>query len=115
MKNDSTAKDILFVLSDETCLRIMEIVDNKELNTQNISSTLGIPLSSTYKKIRKLEQLKIIRKSKVIRTLDGLDESFYTLSMNEITITYRNHSFKFNIQQKKLEDRIVRLWQKFKD
>jgi DNA-binding Lrp family transcriptional regulator len=104
LNNDFTAKDILFVLSD-----------NSELNAQNISSTLGIPLSSTYRKIRKLEQLKIIKKAKVVRTLDGLDESFYTLAMNEITITYRNHSFKFNIQQKKLEDRIVRLWQKFKD
>jgi DNA-binding transcriptional ArsR family regulator len=115
LSNDSTAKEILFVLSDETCLKIMKLLDNKELNAQIISSTLSIPLSSTYRKIRKLEQLKIIKKTKVIRTLDGLDESFYTLSMKEITITYRNHSFKFNIQQKKLEDRIVRLWQKFKD
>lgn len=115
MSNDSTAKEILFVLSDETCLKIMKLLDKKQLNAQVISSTLSLPLSSTYRKIRKLEQLKIIKKTKVIRTLDGLDESFYTLSMNEITITYKNHSFKFNIQQKKLEDRIVRLWQKFKD
>lgn len=115
MSNDSTAKEILFVLSDETCLKIMKLLDKKQLSAQVISSTLNLPLSSTYRKIRKLEQLKIIRKTKVIRTLDGLDESFFTLSMNEITITYKNHSFKFNIQQKKLEDRIVRLWQKFKD
>ena len=114
MSNDSTAKDILFVLSDEASLKIMKILDKKVLNAQLISSTLNIPISSTYRKIRKLEQLKIIKKTKVVRTLDGLDESFYTLSMNEISITYKNNSFSFNIQQRALGERIVRLWQKFK-
>ena len=114
MSNDSTAKDILFVLSDEASLKIMNILDKKVLNAQLISSTLNIPISSTYRKIRKLEELKIIKKTKVVRTLDGLDESFYTLSMNEINITYKNNSFSFKIQQRALGERIVRLWQKFK-
>ena len=109
-----TAKDILFVLSDEASLKIMNILDKKVLNVQLISSTLNIPISSTYRKIRKLEELKIIKKTKVVRTLDGLDESFYTLSTNEISITYKNNSFSYDIQQRALGERIVRLWQKFK-
>ena len=84
MIDDPNAKDILSILTDEPSLKIMNLVDKRELSAQNISSTLNIPLSSTYRKIKKLEQLNIIKTTKVIRTLDGLDESFYTLSVKEI-------------------------------
>jgi len=47
-------------------------------NIQQIASLLDIPLSSTYRKIGKLEKHDIIRKTKVIKTLDGSDESTYT-------------------------------------
>jgi predicted transcriptional regulator len=70
---------ILSILTDEPTLKIIKLLDKRELITQNISSTLNIPLSSTYRKVRKLDQLKIIKTTKVVRTLDGLDESFYIL------------------------------------
>lgn len=110
----ATAKDILFILTDKSSLKIMRLLDKKELSTRIISSTLNIPLSSTYRKIKKLEQLKIIKITKVVRTLDGLDESFYTLSIKEINISYKNHTFSVNVQQKGLDERIIRLWQKLK-
>jgi predicted transcriptional regulator len=113
--DDPNAKDILSILTDEPSLKIMNLLDKRELSTQNISSTLNIPLSSTYRKIKKLEQLNIIKTTKVIRTLDGLDELFYTLSIKEINVTYKRNKFLFNIQQKALDDKIVRLWQKFKN
>ena len=115
MIDDPNAKDILSILTDEPSLKIMNLLDKRELSTQNISSTLNIPLSSTYRKIKKLEQLNIIKTMKVTRTFDGLDESFYTLSIKEINVTNKRNKFLFNIQQKALDDKIVRLWQKFKN
>lgn len=114
MNNGPTEKDILFILSDESSLEIMNLLDKKQLSAQMISSTLNMPLSSTYRKIKKLEQLKIIKVTKVVRTLDGLDESFYTLWMKEIKISYKNHKFSINIRLLSSDERIVRLWQKFK-
>ncbi len=115
MNNDSGSKDILAVLADQSSLQIMDILNKKELTARIISSNLNIPISSTYKKIKKLEQLKLIRITKVIRTLDGMDESFYTLSMKEIHIIFKNNTFSFDIQQKAFDDKIIRLWQKFKN
>ena len=115
MKNGSTAKDILSVLTDESSIQIMKLLDKQELSARVISSTLSMPISSTYKKIKKLEQLKLVRITKVVRTLDGMDESFYTLSIKEIIITYKNHTFSFEVQQRAFDDKIVRLWQKFKN
>jgi DNA-binding transcriptional ArsR family regulator len=115
LNNDSTAKEILSILTDEPSLQIMKLIDKRELSARNISSTLNIPISSTYKKIKRLEELKLIRVTKVIRTLDGMDESFYTLSIKQISVTYKNDTFSFDIQQKAFDDKIVRLWQKFKN
>jgi len=115
LNNDSTAKEILSILTDEPSLQIMKLIDKRELSARNISSTLNIPISSTYKKIKRLEELKLIRITKVIRTLDGMDESFYTLSIKQISVTYKNNTFSFDVQQKAFDDKIVRLWQKFKN
>ena len=115
MIDDLNTKDILSILTDESSLKIMNLLDKRELSTQNISSTLNIPLSSTYRKIKKLEELNIIKTTKVIRTLDGSDESFYTLSIKEINVTYKRNKFSFDIQQKASDEKIVRLWQKFKN
>jgi DNA-binding transcriptional ArsR family regulator len=115
LNNDSTAKEILSILTDEPSLQIMKLLDKRELSARNISSTLNIPISSTYKKIKRLEELKLIRVTKVIRTLDGMDESFYTLSIKQISVTYKNNTFSFDVQQKAFDDKIVRLWQKFKN
>ena len=115
MKNGSAAKDILSILTDKSSTQIMKLLDRQELSARVVSSTLNLPLSSTYKKIKKLEQLNLIRITKVMRTLDGMDESFYTLSVKEITITYKNHIFSSDIQQMEFDDKIMRLWQKFKN
>ena len=81
----------------------MNLLDKRELSKEDISSTLNMPLSSTRRKIKKLEQLNIIKTTKVIRTLDRSDESFYTLSIKEINVTYKRNRFSFDIQQKALD------------
>jgi predicted transcriptional regulator len=115
LKNDSALKDILAILTDEASLQLMNLLDKKDLSAREISTVLNMPISSTYKKINRLERLKLIRITKVIRTLEGMDESFYTLSIKEINVTYKNNTFSFDIQQKAFDDKIVRLWQKFKN
>jgi predicted transcriptional regulator len=115
LNNGSSAKEVLSILTDEPSLDIMKLLDKRELSARNISSSLNIPISSTYKKIKRLEQFKLIRITKVVRTLDGMNESFYTLSTKQISITYKNNTFSFDIQQKAFDDKIVRLWQKFKN
>ena len=114
MNNPSSTKDILSILLDETNLKILKLLDGKEQTIQQVSSLLDIPLSSTYRKIGKLEKLGLIKKTKVVRTLDGLDESVYTLWAYEIIVSYKDNSLSFKIKQKPLDDKIVRLWQKFK-
>ena len=107
-------EDILSFLTDNTSLTILKLLDTKEYGTQQIASNLEIPLSSTYRKVNKLEQLKIIKKTKIIRKMDGTDESFYTSWIDEVQITFKNNRITCKIKNKDHQDKIVRLWQGFK-
>lgn len=107
--------DILSVLSDEQSKEIMKVLTKTELSIQQISHLLNIPQSTTYRKVRKLEELKIIKKTKVMRTIEGLDESYYKNWTHEIIVTFKEGVLTYTIEHVKMEDKIVRLWQKFSD
>ncbi|HEX5187162.1 MAG TPA: hypothetical protein VFV86_09760, partial [Nitrososphaeraceae archaeon] len=93
-------KDIISFLTDNTSLTILKLLDGKEYSTQQIASNLEIPLSSTYRKVNKLEQLKIIKKTKIIRKMDGTDESFYTSWIDEVQINLKNNRITCKIKNK---------------
>ena len=105
--------EILSVLSDEQNREIIKLLSKKELTIQQISNLLNIPQSTTYRKIKKLDELKIIKKTKIIRTLEGLDESSYRNWIYEIVVTFRDGNLSYKIEYLQMQDKIERLWQKF--
>jgi len=105
--------EILSVLSDEQNREIIKLLSKKELTIQQISTLLNIPQSTAYRKVKKLDELKIIKKTKIIRTLEGLDESSYRNWIYEIVVTFRDGELSYKIEYLKMEDKIQRLWQKF--
>jgi DNA-binding transcriptional ArsR family regulator len=109
------SEDIIAVLSDEQSKEIIKVLSKTELTIQQISNLLDIPQSTAYRKIRKLEELKIIKKIKVVRTLEGLDESYYKNWAFEIVVTFREGELSYTLEHVKIEDKIVRLWQKFSE
>ena len=105
--------DILSVLLDPQSREIINILSKTELTIQQITTLLNIPQSTAYRKVKKLEALKIIKKTKVVRTLEGLDESYYKNWTYEIIVTFRDGNLSYNLEHVKMEDKIIRLWQKF--
>ena len=111
--NDSD--EVLSILADKQSIDILELLSNEELTIQQVSKRLNIPQSTAYRKIRKLEKLKIAKKTKVVRTLEGLDESYYKNWIFEIIVTYKSGKISYKLTHLKMEDKIVRLWQKFSE
>jgi DNA-binding transcriptional ArsR family regulator len=109
------ASEILDTISDEQSREIIKLLSNSELNIQQISDALNIPLSTAYRKVKKLDELKLIKKTKVVRTLEGLNESYYKNWIYEIIITYRDGNLSYTLDHVKIEEKIVRLWQKFSE
>jgi len=109
------ANEILTILSDEENREIIKLTLKKELTIKQISNTLKIPSSTTYRKIKKLEELKIIKKTKIVRTLEGLDESYYKNWTYEIIVTFRDGELSYKLDHAKIDEKIIRLWQKFSE
>jgi len=107
--------EIIAILSDEQSREIINLLSKTELTIQQVSNLLNIPQSTAYRKIRKLEELEIIKKIKVVRTLEGQDESYYKNWTFQINVTYRDGKLSYNLEHVKMEDKIVRLWQKFSE
>lgn len=116
-KEDSrqNSDEILSILSDKQSREIIKVLSKTELTIQQISNPLNIPQSTAYRKTRKLEELEIVKKTKVVRTLEGLDESYYKNWTYEIVVTFREGELSYKLGHVKMEDKIVRLWQKFSE
>ncbi len=108
-----TDDDIISVLADRYSREIIILLTNNELTVQQIATKLGIPLSTTYRKIKFLEFMQLIKKTKVVRTLEGLDESYYKGLVSEIEIRFKDGKISYKLERFKMEDKIIRLWQKF--
>jgi predicted transcriptional regulator len=106
---------IVSVLADKYSLQIISILVNNELSAQQIATRLEIPTSTTYRKIKMLEDLQLIKKTKVIRTIEGLDESYYKSPVLEINVKFKDGKISYTIERLKMDDKIIRLWQKFKE
>ena len=107
--------EIIAILSDEQSGEIIKLLTKTELSIQQVTNLLNIPQSTAYRKIRRLEDLKIVKKTKVVRTLEGLDESYYKNWTFQIDVTFRDGELSYKLEHVKMEDKIVRLWQKFSE
>jgi DNA-binding transcriptional ArsR family regulator len=107
--------DIASILADKYMRDILSLLSNAELSAQQVATQLDIPTSTTYRKLKTLEDLKLIKKSKVVRTLEGLDESYYKSLVVEIDVKFKDGKISYTIERLKMDDKIVRLWQKFKE
>lgn len=110
MTNDD---EILSTLGDEYSRKILAILAKNELNAQEISTKLGIPTSTTYRKIKSLEALSMIRKTKVVRTLEGLDESYYRSLVSGIEVKFKDGEISCKLEKFTMDEKIQRLWEKF--
>lgn len=109
-----TDGDIASVLADKYTRDILTILSKDELSAQQIALRLDIPASTTYRKIKSLEDLNLIKKTKVIRTQEGLSESYYKSLVLEINVKYKEGNLTYSIERIKMDDKIVRLWEKFR-
>jgi predicted transcriptional regulator len=107
--------EILTILGDEYSRKILSILSKNEMNAQEISENLGIPSSTTYRKIKNLENIKLVKKTKVIRTLEGLDESYYKSLVSGIEIKFKDGEISCKIERFTMDQKIQRLWEKFSE
>jgi predicted transcriptional regulator len=112
MTNDD---EILSILGDEYSRKILAILAKNELNAQEISNRLEIPTSTTYRKIKNLESMGLVKKTKIVRTLEGIDESYYRSLVSGIEIKFKDGEISCKLEKFSMDEKIQRLWEKFSE
>ncbi|NDB52093.1 MAG: ArsR family transcriptional regulator [Nitrosopumilaceae archaeon] len=92
MENES---DITSALADNNSREILTILGKEELSAQQIATKLDIPTSTTYRKLKTLEDL-------------------YKSLVLEINVKYKDGNLTYTVDRLKMDDKIVRLWEKFR-
>jgi predicted transcriptional regulator len=107
--------EILSIIGDEHSRKILSILSTNEMSAQEISNKLEIPRTTTYRKIKNLEDLGLVKKTKVIRTLEGLDESYYKSLVSGIDIKFKEGEITCKIEKFTMDEKIKRLWERFSE
>jgi len=102
---------LLIVLADDLSRKIIQVLVDEELTALHISKKLGIPQTTTYRKIRKLEELQLIKKSKVVRSKDGVEESYYKSWTSEINVKIKDGKILHSLEKIKLNGELERIWE----
>jgi len=77
-------QEVLDALDDPDCRRIVTVLE-EPMTASEISDASGIPLSTTYRKIERLEEAQLLYEGTEIRP-DGQHASTYEVSFEEVVI-----------------------------
>lgn len=102
-------ENILHFLADEYSRKILTATIKQECSARELAIELKIPSATLYRKIKSLEEAKLIKNVKTVRTQAGNDENYYRSTINKIFITF-DGKLSITLVEKDLTDRFIKLW-----
>lgn len=83
-REEPALDEVLSALADEDCRALLEVM-TQSLSASELSERSGIPLSTTYRKIERLEEASLINERIDIRD-DGRHTSLYVPDFDRVEI-----------------------------
>ncbi len=108
MMNSKTKSEKVFIqmLADECSSAIMALTSRKEYSAMQLSRELDMPLSTLYRKLKLLENARLIQNVKMLIDRAGNQEKYYRCTIREGRVS-------INFERLDYKDRFVMLWKRF--
>lgn len=90
----------------------MSLTSRKEYPAMQLSIELDIPPSTVYRKLKLLEDAKLIQNVKTLVDRAGNEEKYYRCTIREATLKFSKGEFLINIERVDYRDKFVMLWKK---
>lgn len=103
---------LIELLADKYSRGILSLTSGKECSAQQLSSELGIPLATVYRKLKLLEGSKLIQHVKTIINMSGNEEKYYHCLIKKATLDFYEGKLSFSLKKDESDVKIVRLWQR---
>ncbi len=91
-------EEIKDVLADEDVQKILKAAYRVPKNPVEISETYGIPIAKTYRKIKVLEDVGLLKKAYVKKDWKGKRSVYYKTSWDDVYVTYNGGSLKIRFE-----------------
>ncbi len=110
----SIDKDALIeLLTNKYTRAILSLTSTKECSACELSQELNIPLATVYRKLKLLENAKIIQNVKTIINLSCNEVKYYRCLIRNATVSFYNGAFEISLTKDERSDKVVRLWKRF--
>lgn len=107
----ATEEDILKRLADKHSRSILQLAMEKHKTAEEISNELGIPLSTTYRKIKELKRARLLVVEKSVLTKDGKVCDLYRSTIRGMRVQLDSHPPTVDIIfNEDVYDKISRIW-----
>ncbi len=116
MTDEEPAVDVVFdALSDEDCRAIVENLE-EPMTTNQISEVCDLPLSTTYKKIDKLDDATLLEESVQLRE-DGKHTNTYVVDFEYVKAALtEEHRLSVEVQKPESKgERLERIWDEVRE
>jgi len=109
-------ENILKRLADEYSRRILQLTMQKHKTAERISSELGVPLSTVYRKIKELKETGLLIVEKSVVTKDGKVCDLYRSTIKGVKINLGSQPPSLDlIFNEVVYDKISRVWQTLRE
>ena len=109
MKNEEM---LIELLGNKSSREILSLTSRMECSALQLCLELGIPLTTVYRKLKVLEDTRLIKHVKTIINLSGNEEKYYRCSINAVTVNFNRGMFDVSFQMEECNDKIIRLWKR---
>ncbi len=108
-------EEVFDALSDDACRTIVEALD-EPMTTNQISEVCDMPLSTTYKKIDKLDDATLVEESVQLRE-DGKHTNTYVVDFDEVCAELtEEHRIAVEVSKQETKgERLERMWEEVRE
>ncbi len=110
----SISQTIISILTNESSRKVLLSLLRSEKSAQELSSSLYIPLSTTYRILTDLEDKEIIKVNKMILDSGGHHLKVYQAKFNKIILTIDSEDIKVHLVMNESE-KMIDLWKKLRE
>ncbi len=112
--NPETNNERLFIamLADECAFAILSLTSRKEYSAKQLSFELDTPVATVYRKLKLMEDARLIQNVKTLIDRAGNQEKYYRCTIHKATLEFKDGKLSIKTEKLDYSDKLVTLWKK---
>ncbi len=112
---ENNENGLITLLADECCCAVMTLTSRKEYPAVQLSQELDTSISTIYRKLKLLEDARLVQHVKTLVDRSGNMEKYYRCAVRKAAVEFIDGELSVKIERLDYKDNLITLWKKFAD